>query len=147
MKKKALFYLIIGIFGIALIVTAIVLDGKVTVAVDGRLMGVGAGLTGLGISMWWFFRWEKKDPAKWKQYEIESNDERNVIIKFRAKAVAGEILQWTVMVAAWAAIFLDAPMWLILSAVGIFLFKTILEMCLMARFRLPMLVWIPFFSM
>ncbi len=138
MKKKSLFYLIIGIFGIALIVSAIVLDGKVTDAVDGRLMGVGAGLTSLGISMWWFFHWEKKDPAKWKQYEIESNDERNIIIKFRAKAIAGDVLQWTVMAAAWVAIFLDAPMWLILSAVGIFLFKTILEMCLMARYQKEM---------
>lgn len=138
MKKKALFYLIIGIFGIALVVSAIVLDGKVTDAVDGRLMGVGAGLTGLGISMWWLFRLEKKDPAKWKQYKIESSDERNVIIKFRTKAVAGEVLQWTVMAAAWAAIFLNAPMYLILSAVGIFLFKIILEMCLMVRYQKEM---------
>lgn len=138
MNKKSLFFLVIGIIGIALIVSAIVLDGKVSDAVDGRLMGVGAGLTGLGISMWQFFRWVKKDPAKWKQYEIESNDERNVIIKFRAKAIAGEVLQWTVMVAAWAAIFLDAPLWVILAAVGVFLFKTVLEMCLMARYQKEM---------
>lgn len=138
MNKKSFFFLVMGIFGIALIVSAIVLDGKVSDAVDGRLMGVGAGLTGLGISMWQFFRWVKKDPAKWKQYEIESNDERNVIIKFRAKAMAGEVLQWTVMVAAWVAIFLDAPLWVILAAVGVFLFKTVLEMCLMARYQKEM---------
>lgn len=30
--------------------------GKVSDALDGTLMGVGAGLTGLGISMWRFFR-------------------------------------------------------------------------------------------
>ena len=138
MNKKSLFFLVIGILGIALIVSAIVLNGKVSDAVDGRLMGVGAGLTGLGISMWQFFRWIKKDPAKWKQYEIESNDERNVIIKFRAKAIAGEVLQWTVMVAAWVAIFLDAPLWVILTAVGVFLFKTVLEMCLMARYQKEM---------
>lgn len=138
MTKKSLFFLVIGILGVALIVSAIVLDGKVSDAVDGRLMGVGAGLTGLGISMWQFFRWVKKDPAKWKQYEIESNDERNVIIKFRAKAMAGEVLQWTVMVAAWVAIFLDAPLWVILAAVGVFLFKTVLEMCLMARYQKEM---------
>lgn len=138
MNKKSLFFLVIGIFGIALIVSAIVLDGKVSDAVDGRLMGVGAGLTGLGISMWQFFRWIKKDPVKWKQYEIESNDERNVIIKFRAKAIAGEVLQWTVMVAAWVAIFLDAPLWVILAAVGVFLFKTVLEIYLMARYQKEM---------
>lgn len=135
MKKKSSFYLIIGILGIALIVLGIVLDGSVSDAVDGTLMGVGAGLTCVGISMWRFFRWEKKDPERWKQYEIESNDERNIIIQFRAKAVAGEVLQWTVLAAAWMAILLDAPLWVILAAVGIFLCKTILEMCLMARYQ------------
>lgn len=138
MKKKSLFFLIIGIFGAVLIVSAIVLDGRVSDAADGVLMGVGAGLSGLGISMWRFFRWEKKHPAEWKQYKIESGDERNVIIKFRAKAVAGEILQWTVMAAAWAAIFLDAPLWIVLAAVGIFLFKILLETYLMARYQKEM---------
>lgn len=138
MKKKLLFCLIIAVFGIALIVSAMVLDGKVSDAVDGTLMGVGAGLTGLGISLWRFICWGKKNPAKWKQCEIESNDERNVIIKFRAKAVAGEVLQWTVLAAAWAAIFLDAPLWVMLAAVGIFLFKIFLEMYLMARYQKEM---------
>lgn len=138
MKKKSSFYLIIGIFGVALIVLGIVLDGRVSDAVDGTLMGVGAGLTCVGISTWRFFRWEKKDPAKWKQYEIEANDERNIIIQFRAKAVAGEVLQWTVLAAAWVAIFLDASLWIILAAVGIFLFKTVLEICLTARYQKSM---------
>lgn len=138
MKKKELFYLMIGIFGIALIVSAIVLDGRVSDAADGVLMGIGAGLTGLGISRWCFYHWGQKEPAKWKQYEIESNDERNVTIRLKAKATAGEVLQWIVIVAAWAAIFLDAPLWVTLAAVGIFLFKTILEMCLMARYQKEM---------
>ena len=138
MKNKSLFYLIVGIFGILLIASAIVLDGKVSNAVDGTLMGVGAALTGVGISLWRFYRWEKKNPVRWKQYEIESNDERNVVIRLKAQAVAGGVLQWTVMVAAWIAIFLDAPLWVILAAVGVFLFKTILEMCLMARYQKEM---------
>ena len=75
---------------------------------------------------------------KWKQYEIESNDERNVIIKYRAKAAAGEVLQWIVLATSWVAIFFDAPLWTILASVGIFLFKTILEMCLMARYQKEM---------
>ena len=138
MKKKPLFYLIISIFGLVLIVCAIVLHDKVANAVDGALMGIGAGLTGIGISMYSFFRWEKKDPARWRQYEIESKDERNIIIKLRAKSAAGDVLQWTVMAAAWAAIFFDAPLWTVLAAVSIFLCKTILEMCLMARYQKEM---------
>lgn len=138
MKNKSPFYLIIAILGIALIVSAIVLDGRVTDAAGGMLTGVGAGLTGIGISMWQFYRWGKKDPAKWRQYEIESNDERNIVIRLRAKAAAGEVLQWTVMAAAWAAILLNAPLWTILAAIGIFLSKTILELCLMARYQKEM---------
>lgn len=138
MKKKSLFYLVICIIGIALMVSAIVLDGRMSDVVDGTLMGIGAGLTGLGISRWCFYHWVKKVPAKWKQYEIESNDERNVAIQLKSKAVAGEVLQWIVIAAAWVAIFLDAPLWVILAAVGIFTFKTILEMCLMAKYQKEM---------
>ena len=138
MKKKSLFYLIMGIFGIALFVAAIILDGKVSDAMDGTLIGIGAALTGLGISRWRFFQMEKKNPAKWKQYAVESNDERNVVIHLKAQAAAGEVLQWTVMAAAWVAIFLDAPLWVILSIIGLFLIKTILEIGLTARYQKEM---------
>lgn len=138
MKKRSLFYLVICIIGITLMVSAKVLDGRVSDTVDGTLMGVGAVFTALGISRWCFYHWLKKEPAQWKQYEIESNDERNVAIRFKAKAVAGEVLQWIVIAAAWVAIFLDAPLWIILAAVGIFTFKSILEMCLMAKYQKEM---------
>lgn len=138
MKNKSSFYFILGILGIALMVAAVVLDGRVSDAVDGPLMGVGAGLIGLGFSMWKFCRWQKKEPEMWRQYEIDSNDERNVIIRLKAKAAAGEVLQWTVMAAAWVAICLDAPLWFVLATVGVFLFKTILEICLMSRYQKEM---------
>lgn len=137
MKKKNI-YLTAGIIGIALIVTAVVLGDRISDTVNGVFAGLGAGLAGLGIAMWRFCRFAEKEPGIWKQYEIESRDERNVVIRLRAKAAAGEILQWTVMAAAWAAIFLKAPLWVILGAVGIFLFKIILEMCLMARYQKEM---------
>lgn len=138
MKKKSLFYLTISIFGIVLTVSSIILNGKVSDTVNGILIGVGAGMIGIGFSMYQFFHWEQKNPEKWKQYEIESNDERNIIIKFKAKAVAGEILQWAIMAVAWAAIFLNASLWVILVAIGIFLFKTILEIYLIARYQKEM---------
>lgn len=137
MKKKYL-YLIMSIIGIALIVSAVVLGDRISDTVNGVFAGIGAGLAGLGFAMWRFCRLEEKEPAVWKQYEIESRDERNVFIRLRAKAAAGEVLQWIVMASAWAAIFLKAPLWVVLVAVGIFLFKTILEMCLMARYQKEM---------
>lgn len=138
MRKKSLFYLILAICGIVLIASAILLDGRVSDTVGGALMGVGAALIGSGISMWKFACWEKRDPARHRLYEIEAGDERNVAIRLKAKAAAGEVLQWTVMAAAWAGIFFNAPLWMILTFVGVFLFKTILELCLMAKYQKEM---------
>ena len=135
MKVKRTFYLIVGIVGIALMVASVVLDSRVSDALDGTLMGVGAALTGVGISMWRYYSMEKKDPAKWKRQEIETRDERNVAIRNRAKAVAGEVLQWTVLVGAWIAAFVDVPLWVPLACVGVFLGKTILELWLTARYQ------------
>ena len=138
MKAKRTFYLIVGIVGIVLMLTSVVLDGRVSDALDGTAMGVGAALTGVGISMWRYYSVEKKDPAKWKRQQIESRDERNVAIRNRAKAVAGEVMQWTVLVGAWIASFMDAPLWVSLACVGVFLGKTILELWLTVRYQKTM---------
>lgn len=81
---------------------------------------------------------EKKDPAVMRQAEIEAKDEHNVAIRRRAQAVSGEVLQWAVMAAAWLAIGLGAPLWVTLAAVGVFLAKSVLELCLMARYQREM---------
>ena len=73
-----------------------------------------------------------------RQAEIEANDERNVAIRRRAQAVSGEVLQWGVMAAAWLSIGLGAPLWVTLAAVGVFLAKSVLELCLMARYQREM---------
>lgn len=138
MKKKPFLYLMITIWGVISVAFGIILYNKIPDNVDGVLTGLGVGLASAGISMWRFFRMEKKDPEKWKQHEIESQDERNVIIRLKAQAKAGEILQWAVLAAAWVAIFLDAPLWVILTAIGIFFFKTVLELILMSRYQKEM---------
>lgn len=81
MNKKSFIYLITGILGLALIVSAIVLEGRIPDALDGILIGVGAGITGLGVSGWCFCHWVRREPEKWKQYETEAGDERNVAIQ------------------------------------------------------------------
>ena len=138
MKKKSFLYLMITMLGVISVAFGIILYNKIPDNVDGVLTGLGVGLASAGISMWRFFRMEKKDPEKWKQHEIESQDERNVIIRLKAQAKAGEILQWAVMAVAWVAIFLDAPLWVILTAIGIFFFKTVLELILMSRYQKEM---------
>ena len=70
--------------------------------------------------------------------EIEANDERNVAIRRRAQAVSGEVLQWTVLAAAWVSIAFGAPLWVTLAALGVFLAKSVLEVALMVRYQKQM---------
>ena len=80
----------------------------------------------------------EKDPVRMRRDEIEANDERTVAIRRRAQAVSGEVLQWCIMAAAWLSIGLGAPLWITLAAVGVFLAKSVLELCLMVRYQREM---------
>lgn len=83
-------------------------------------------------------RHEAKHPEMARQHDIEQKDERNVAIRNRAKAVSGEVLQWSVLAAAWLSIGLDAPLWVPLAATGVFVAKSVLELYLMIRYEREM---------
>ena len=104
----------------------------------GMLTGLGSGLLAMGFANWKILRWEEKDPVQMRRDEIAASDERTVAIRRRAQAVSGEVLQWGVMAAAWLSIGLGAPLWITLAAVGVFLAKSVLELCLMARYQREM---------
>lgn len=112
--------------------------GRVENAVGGMLMGVGSGLFAMGLANLLRLHRAEKNPRQMKQEEIEANDERNVAIRRRAQAVAGEVLQWSVMAAAWISIGFGAPLWVTLTAVGVFIAKSVLELCLMVRYQREM---------
>ena len=136
MKREVLYGGLLAC-GVALMVLSLVLEGHVSDSIGGMFMGAGCGLMGFGGSQVLMRHREKKDPAVMRQAEIEAKDERNVAIRRRAQAVSGEVLQWAVM-AAWLAIGLGAPLWVTLAAVGVFLAKSVLELCLMARYQREM---------
>ena len=137
MKREVLYGGLLAC-GVALMVLSLVLEGHVSDSIGGMFMGAGCGLMGFGGSQVLMRHREKKDPAVMRQTEIEVKDERNVAIRRRAQAVSGEVLQWAVMAAAWLAIGLGAPLWVTLAAVGVFLAKSVLELCLMARYQREM---------
>ena len=137
MKREVLYGGLLAC-GVALMVLSLVLEGHVSDSIGGMFMGAGYGLMGFGGSQVLMRHREKRDPAVMRQAEIEAKDERNVAIRRRAQAVSGEVLQWAVMAAAWLAIGLGAPLWVTLAAVGVFLAKSVLELCLMARYQREM---------
>ncbi len=104
----------------------------------GMLTGVGSGLLAMGAANWRMLRWAERDPVQMRRDEIAANDERTVAIRRRAQAVSGEVLQWGVMAAAWLSIGFGAPLWITLAAVGVFLGKSVLELCLMVRYQREM---------
>lgn len=136
--KKSVLYGIFLLCGIALMVLSLVLEGRVSDSVGGTMMGVGAGALGYCGSNLMILRRAHKDPAAMRRAEIEARDERNVAIRRRAQAVSGEVLQWAVMGAAFLSIGLDAPLWVTLAAVGVFLAKCVLELWLMVRYQREM---------
>ena len=138
MRRRTKGYLALGVMGAVLALLSLLLEGRISDPVGGMLMGTGSGLFAFGFCQWRMRRWEEKDPARMRQAAVEANDERNVAIRRRAQAVSGEVLQWAVMGAAFVSIGLDAPLWVTLAAVGVFLAKCVLELWLMVRYQREM---------
>ena len=98
-QKKRLFQGLLAM-GIVLLVLSLLLDGRVPDSLGGMLCGIGSGLLAMAGSTLLNLRHEAKHPEMARQHDIEQKDERNVAIRNRAKAVSGEVLQWSVLAAA-----------------------------------------------
>ena len=139
MKKKIKWYLVIGIAGIAFALAArFLLQDYLSDSQSGAMIGIGAGLFGYGIAKWCIGLWGEKNPDLMKLNEIEEKDERNQLIRSKAQAISGEILHWLLMAGAWVCIFFDAPIWVVLVLVGVFLSKTIIDFILTAYYQRKM---------
>ena len=139
MKRKETRFVVLLAAGLCLAGAALALrEHGIPDGLGGMLTGVGSSLFGLSFAQLLLIRREKKDPALARQNAIPRSDERNVAMRNRAKALAGDALQWTVMAAAWLAIGLDAPLWVPLLATGVFVAKNLMELCLLVRFQREM---------
>ena len=137
MNKKRLGGVLL-IAGALLLALGLLLGDRVSDAMGGMLFGAGSGLAAMGISRLLTARYDARHPQQARRSEIEQRDERNVAIRRRAQAVAGEALQWAVLAAAWISVGLGAPLWVTLAAVGVFVAKSVLELVLMARYQREM---------
>ena len=132
-------YLILAAVGILLAAAAMfIFDGVLTETQSGAAIGVGAGLLGFGLSKFMVGRMEDKNPDLFRQKTIEEKDERNQLIRSKAQAISGEVIQWTLMAGAWISIAFDAPLWVTLALVGVFLLKTALDIGFIAYYQRKM---------
>lgn len=136
MKRKIRFYLVLCVIGLCLAVTALALRRfSISDIVGGMMMGGGSGLCAMALAQLLTLYSEWKHPEEARKKEIAVKDERNTAIQRRAKAVSGDILQWGVMVVAWVSIGLDAPLWVTLLAVSIFVLRSVLDVFLIGYYQ------------
>ena len=138
MKGKKTLYIAFIIVGLCLAAASLILWEAIPNSLGGTLMGSGSGMAAIGLTQLLMLRLDQKDPALARRKEIEVNDERNVAIRRRAKALSGDVLQWAVMVAAWVSLGFDAPLWVTAAAIGVFVAKSALEVYLVVRYQREM---------
>ena len=138
MLKKKSAYIVIVIIGVVLISFSFLFRGEELKTISGVMIGIGAALLGTGIAKLWMKNFEEKNPDIMKDNEIEFKDERNTLIRYRAKAQAGDIIQWFIMGMAYLLIIIDAPLWVILITVGGFLLYNILSLYFMSKYQKEM---------
>ena len=132
MQRKSTFY----VMAITISVIMIILSQFVELnSHSGILLGTGAGVIGASIAKLYTINLEKKNPDMIKENEIELQDERNVLIRQRAKAKSADITQWLIMIIAYLEIFVNAPLWIILLTVGIFVLYNIIQIYYINKFN------------
>ena len=135
MQKKSMFY----VMAITISVIMIILSQFVELnSHSGILLGTGAGVIGASIAKLYTINLEKKNPDIAKENEIELQDERNILILQRAKAKSADITQWLIMIIAYLEIFVNAPLWIILLTVGIFVLYNIIQIYYINKFNKEM---------
>lgn len=138
MKGKKTLYIALIVAGLCFAGASLILGEAIPNSLGGALMGSGSGLAAIGVTQLLMLHLDTKDPAQARRKEIEVNDERNVAIRRRAKALSGDVLQWAVIVAAWVSLGFDAPLWITLAMIAVFVLKSALEVCLVVRYQREM---------
>lgn len=88
---------------------------------------LGAGLIPVCINRLNRISYEKEFPDLVREEEIERRDERNILIRSRAKAKSGDIIQWCILFTAGLIYFTDCPLWPALVLLGIYFMKSGIE--------------------
>ena len=135
MQRKSTFY----VMAITISVIMIILSQFVELnSHSGILLGTGAGFLGANIAKLYFISLEKKNPDIIKENEIELKDERNVLILQKAKAKSADITQWLIMLVAYLEILVNAPLWITLVTIGIFVLYNIIQIYYVNKFNKEM---------
>ena len=119
--------------GIALVILGLALG--LPPALSGLMIAAGAGLVGMSASSLCIRRLEKNAPASAQALPGAQRNARMQRIHQRAAAKAAGILQWALVVLAYLLILFNAPLWTVLTVIGLFLAYPIITVVLAARYQ------------
>jgi len=138
MTKKKWFFAALLVLGVALIGLSLLFASEADKAVQGVMLGIGSGLTGMSVSNLGMIRQMEKNPHLAKQADIESKDERNMMIRAKAKSASADITRWFILALAFVLILINAPLWATLCVVGVYLLYHVLALVFMGRYQKEM---------
>lgn len=127
--------IILGI--IALAVGFLVLGDKYK-SVSGLCIGIGAGVVGMSIANLIITLYYRKHPDIKKLNDIESKDERTIIITNKAKAKSFDIIIKILMIIPFLMILIDLPLWMIFATIALYLFGFFAQIYLTIRYSKEM---------
>lgn len=110
MLKKNGLWIMTLILGIVLMVISFFIQDESLNSLASLCIGVGAGLLGMSLAKLYMTSYEQKNPDFVKQNEIDFKDERSVMIRHKAKTLAGDITHWAIIVLAFIFILVNAPL-------------------------------------
>ncbi len=126
-NTKQLLYILGIISGIALVIAGIFFKDAELKGLMGVCVGVGAGLIGMFIASLITLRIETRHPQAFVKKNIEVNDERNTIIRDKAKAKTNSIIMLAIMpILTLVFILVDAELYAIMALVGLILLNAAL---------------------
>lgn len=138
MLKKTSVYIGTLILGIVLYLSSFIFIGNDSKAISDILIGAGASLFVISTVNLFTKYFEQRNPAVTKQGRTEYKDERSSSMRYRAKAKAGDMIQWLVLGIACLLIVIDASLWVIMVTLGVFLLYGILTEYFTNRYQKEM---------
>ena len=122
--------------GITLITVGILKDYSNNI--NGALIGLGSGLIGAALAQLFTIRIYSKNPEKLKVKTVEVNDERNIMIKEKARAKTYGIFNFVLSALLLLLVFMGLkPIWLS-AAISLYIIRYIIEIFFINKYMKEM---------
>lgn len=121
-KNRVVSQTVLLLLGMIMLAAGLKGIGGMTKMAAGLCTGMGGGLIGLSIANLFIGAYYRRHPEAQKQSDIEAQDERNVALTDKAKAKAFDLNNKVLMLVPFLLILANSPLWITLSAVGVYLF-------------------------